>query len=50
MKRTLICVALISSGIPAAAADASYQLEQPVLEFRLDLLQDREIEVIFMHG
>jgi len=32
------------------AADASYQLEQPVLEFRLDLLQDREIEVIFMHG
>lgn len=25
MKRTLICVALIASGIPAAAADASYR-------------------------
>lgn len=30
------------------AADASYALEQPILEFRLTLLQDREIEVIYM--
>ena len=29
-------------------ADASYQLDQPILEFRLDLRQDRQIEVIYM--